>query len=275
MLWGPLVTTSDMSTGFPCPPRLDPDVVIHRSPPDGYGALTLRGVFQRAMARWLSTQPGGWQARVGGGWDWQGGEGEAGQPPARVKLSALTAMHILGEGKGRQDGWRGADWEVVGWLWEAAGMGKMDIGGREGVGGGGEVEVVGGRRRGGARVFRPDWPEVFRHLWWQPQLAGEYRAGGQGIRRSGQPSGPPQPLAPAPQVPSEVSPVVAFTDAVTAIRAMPSAGFSQVLSALVHIPDICLLYPSTSFAPRCCPTGLCFCVTKSDPAVGQRLPVKM
>ena len=261
-----------MSSGFPCPPRLDPDVVIHRSPPDGYGALTLRGVFQRAMARWLSTQPGGWQARVGGGWDWQGGEGEAGQPPARVKLSLLTAMHILGERKGRQDGWRGADWEVVGWLWEAAGMGRMEIGGREGEDAG---EVVGGRRRGGARFFRPDWPQVFLHLWWQPERAGDYRAGGQGIRRSGQPSGPPQPLAPAPQVPSEVSPVVAFTDAVTAIRAMPSAGFSQVLSALVHIPDICLLYPSTSFAPRCCPTGLCFCVTKSDPAVGQRLPVKM
>ena len=275
MIWGPLVTTSDMSSGFPCPPRLDPDVVIHRSPPDGYGALTLRGVFQRAMVRWLSTQPGGWQARVGGGWDWHGGEGEAGQPPARVKLSLLTAMHILGERKGRQDGWRGADWEVVGWLWEAAGMGKMEIGGREGVGGGGEVEGVGGRRPGGARFFRPNWPQVFLHLWWQPDRAGDYRAGGQGIRRSGQPSGPPQPLAPAPQVPSEVSPVVAFTDAVTAIRAMPSAGFSQVLSALVHIPDICLLYPSTSFAPRCCPTGLCFCVTKSDPAVGQRLPVKM
>ena len=68
MLWGPLVTTSDMSTGFPCPPRLAADVVIHRSPPGGYGALTLRGVFQRAMARWLSTQPGGWQARVAFRW---------------------------------------------------------------------------------------------------------------------------------------------------------------------------------------------------------------
>ena len=84
---------------------------------------------------------------------------------------------------------------------------------REGAGG-----VVGARRQGGARFFRPDWPEVFRHLWWQPERAGDYRAGGQGIRRSGQPSGPPQPLAPAPQVPSEVSPVVAFTDAVTVLQ---------------------------------------------------------
>ena len=156
-------------------------------------------------------------------------------------------------------------------------MGRMVIGGTELEDAG---EIVGGRRLGGARFFRPDWPAVFHHLWWQPERAAEYRDCGQGIRPSGHPNpspnpSPTQPLAPAPQVPSEVSPVVAFTDAVTAIRAMPSAGFGQVLSALVHIPDICLLYPSTSFAPRCCPTGLCFCVTKSDPAVGQRLPVKM
>ena len=81
VLWGPLVTTSDMSTGFPCPPRLDADAVIHRSPPGGYGALTLRGVFQRAMARWLSTQPGGWQARVGGGGTGRGAKGRQGNPP--------------------------------------------------------------------------------------------------------------------------------------------------------------------------------------------------
>ena len=83
VLWGPLVTTSDMRTGFPCPPRLDADAVIHRSPPGGYGALTLRGVFQRAMARWLSTQPGGWQARVGGGGTGRGAKGRQGNPPLR------------------------------------------------------------------------------------------------------------------------------------------------------------------------------------------------
>ena len=207
-----------------------------------------------------------------GGWDWQGGEGAPGQPPPQVKLSQLTAMHILAEGKGRAVGWKGADWEVIGWLWEAAGMGKMVIKGREREDDG---EEVGGRRHGGARFFRPDWPRLFKHLWWEPERAGEYRDCGQGIRPSGHPTGPPQPLAPAPQVPPTVSPVVAFTDAVTAIRALPSAGFGQVLSAPVHIPDICLLYPSTTFAPRCCPTGLCFCVTKWDPTVGQYLPVKM
>ena len=46
VLWGALVTTSDMRTGFPCPPTLPADAVIHRCPGGGgYGALTLRGVF--------------------------------------------------------------------------------------------------------------------------------------------------------------------------------------------------------------------------------------
>ena len=101
-------------------------------------------------------------------------------------------------------------------------MGRMEIGGREGEDAG---EVVGGRRRGGARFFRPDWPQVFLHLWWQPERAGDYRAGVRGSVAADNPPAPPNPWPPAPQVPSEVSPVVAFTDAVTAIRAMPRAGF--------------------------------------------------
>ena len=32
VLWGALVTTSDMRTGYPCHPRLNADAVIHRCP---------------------------------------------------------------------------------------------------------------------------------------------------------------------------------------------------------------------------------------------------
>ena len=176
------------------PPRLSPDRIIHSN--ERYGAVTLRGLFQRAVAQVLDRgahkteggADGRWLRRrerdgeVGGlagptagmVWVWQekGGE-ERDHPPEMFPLSLLCSLHVMTEEANRKEGWRVGDWEVVAALWAEAGVGTV----RRGTG------------RGGQRFFEIDWRRAVKRGGTSPAASRSTRPWvrdiGRGLRACG------------------------------------------------------------------------------------------